>query len=62
MAIQAAGTTRTRSKAWAYYLVLAFASFVGAFAGHPIGLIAPAACGLYSRYLYRGGRIVFWIW
>ena len=53
---------RRRSKAWAYYAILAGLSLVGVFAGKPAGLLAFALCGLYSRYLYRGGRVVFWIW
>ena len=54
--------TRRRSKAWAYYAVLAGLSLAGVFAGKPVGLLVFALCGLYSRYLYRGGRVVFWIW
>jgi len=53
---------RRRSKAWVYYAILAGLSLVGVFAGKPAGLLVFALCGLYSRYLYRGGRVVFWIW
>ena len=49
---------RTRSKAWIFYLVLTVASvFVVAVAG-PQVLIATVLLGLYTVYLYRGGRIV----
>ncbi len=50
-----------RSKAWIYYAVitalLAFSSIAG---GHFTGLLVAVGTGLYSRYLYRGGRIVIW--
>jgi hypothetical protein len=51
-----------RSKAWIYYLVLALISLTTVFAGKPIGLLGMAAFGFYSRYLFRGGRFVLWIW
>jgi hypothetical protein len=51
-----------RSKAWIYYMVLALISLTAVFAGKPVGLLGMAAFGLYSRYLFRGGRFVLWIW
>jgi hypothetical protein len=55
------GRTR-RSKAWIYYTVLAGGSLIELCAGHVAGLVGMALFGLYARYLYRGGRIVLWIW
>ncbi|HEY5197582.1 MAG TPA: hypothetical protein VIJ51_11220 [Solirubrobacteraceae bacterium] len=52
---------RRRSVAWVYYLVLAVFSVITAPA-HPAALVVAVLCGLYSRYLYNGGRVVVWIW
>jgi len=43
-------------------MVLALISLTTVFAGKPVGLLGMAAFGLYSRYLFRGGRFVLWIW
>jgi hypothetical protein len=51
-----------RSKAWVYYTVFAAASFIVLCTGKPVGLAGMVLFGLYARYLYRGGRIVFWFW
>jgi hypothetical protein len=53
---------RRRSKAWIYYTVLAGGSLIELCAGHIAGMAGMALFGLYARYLYRGGRIVLWIW
>ncbi|MCW2940945.1 MAG: hypothetical protein JWN00_3930 [Actinomycetia bacterium] len=51
-----------RSKAWILYGVLAVSSLF-AIPSHPVqGIIGSVVCGLYSRYLFRGGRFVLWIW
>jgi hypothetical protein len=51
-----------RSSAWIYYTVLAAASFIVLCTGKPVGLAGMVLFGLYARYLYRGGRVVFWFW
>ena len=63
MTIEAPGSaTRRRSKAWVYYTILAFLSFIALCTGQVVGLAGMALFGLYAFYLYRGGRIVFWFW
>jgi hypothetical protein len=54
--------TRRRSKAWAYYALLALGSLIGALAGHISFLVGVVLFGLYAHYLYRGGRFVIWFW
>jgi hypothetical protein len=56
------GTARKRSKAWIYYLILAVGSLIAVCTGQVIGLLGMALFGWYSRYLYRGGRVVIWFW
>ncbi len=53
---------RRRSKAWVYYLILAVLSFIALCTGQVAGLAGMVLFGAYSRYIYRGGRHVFWIW
>lgn len=54
---------RRRSIAWLYYSVIAVISVFAAIStGKPQVLIATALCTAYAIYLYRGGRIVLWIW
>jgi hypothetical protein len=53
---------KRRSKAWVYYLILAVLSFIALCTGQSGGLVGMALFGLYSLYLYRGGRIVVWFW
>ncbi len=55
-------TTRKRSKAWVYYLILAIGSLIVLCGGHAIGLLGMVLFGAYSTYLYRGGRVVIWFW
>jgi hypothetical protein len=55
-------TSRRRSKAWVYYTILAALSLVGAFSVGPSALLPAALFAMYATYLYRGGRIVIWIW
>lgn len=52
---------RRRSKAWGCYALLALLSFIALCIGQVAGL-AGMALGLYALYLYRGGRIVIWLW
>jgi hypothetical protein len=54
--------TQRRSKAWIYYSILAVASFVTLCTGHLVGLGGLLLFGGYATYLFRGGRIVLWIW
>jgi hypothetical protein len=51
-------TRRRRSKAWIFYLVLTMASVFAVGSAGPQVLIATVLLGLYTLYLYRGGRIV----
>lgn len=55
-------TTRRRSKAWIYYTILAVLSVGTVITGHLAGLAGAALFGLYARYLFKGGRVVIWIW
>lgn len=51
-----------RSKAWVYYGALsAFALFLIPSLGFSM-LLGAVLFGLYATYIYRGGRIVVWIW
>lgn len=52
---------RVRSRAWAYYAVIAVFGVIVAFS-HPITLLVTLVAGIYSVYLYRGGRWVIWFW
>jgi hypothetical protein len=51
-----------RSKAWIYYAVLAVAALVATPSTGWQTLLAALAFGLYSGYLFRGGRVVIWFW
>jgi hypothetical protein len=52
-----------RSLAWIYYSIIAVvAVFASIDAGKPEILIAAALCAAYAVYIFRGGRVVFWIW
>jgi hypothetical protein len=54
--------TVRRSKAWIYYAVLAAIALVAIPSVGWQTLPAVALFGLYSAYLFRGGRIVIWFW
>ena len=56
------GAAVRRSKAWIYYGVLAVVSLVAIPSIGWQGLLPAAVFGLYSAYLFRGGRIVIWFW
>jgi|GEM_PF-2996090 len=61
------GSTATRAKkrstlAALFYTVLAIGSFVAVVTGTPAGLIGMVLFGLYSAYLWRGGRVVIFFW
>jgi hypothetical protein len=49
------------SKAWFYYAIIAMLSVIAGFS-HPAMFLFAIACALYSRYIFRGGSIVLWIW
>lgn len=53
---------RRRSKAWVYYAVLAVLSVFAVASTHGASLIVTVLLGPYSWYLFRGGRIVIWLW
>lgn len=54
---------RRRSVAWVYYAVLSVIGFFLAITTGTPGVLLPAIlAGLYSVYLFRGGRFVLWIW
>jgi hypothetical protein len=52
---------RARSVAWVFYGLLSILSLVLAFS-EPHLLIGALVTGLYSIYLFRGGRFVLWIY
>lgn len=56
------GAAVRRSKAWIYYAVLAVVSVVTIPSIGWQGMLGAAAFGLYSAYLFRGGRLVIWFW
>ena len=53
---------RRRSTAWVYYAIIAVLGIVAAGSSHGSTLVVTALAGLYSVYLFRGGRIVVWFW
>jgi hypothetical protein len=54
---------RRRSIAWIYYGIIAILAVIATFStGKPQMLIVTVLCTAYAIYIYRGGRIVFWIW
>ena len=53
--------TRRRSKAWIYYALLAICAVIVGFS-QPTTFLVAIGCALYSRYIYRGGSIVVWLW
>jgi hypothetical protein len=55
-------TRRRRSRAWIYYALLAVISLFIVPSAGPSVLVATVLCGLYATYLFRGGRVVVWIW
>jgi hypothetical protein len=62
MAIRTTADGRPRSAAWMYYAVISVLLVIGAFSGLPSALLFAAVTGVYSVYLFRGGRYVLWIW
>jgi hypothetical protein len=53
---------RRRSVAWVYYTILAVLAVVASFSVGPSAILPAVLCGAYATYLFRGGRIVLWIW
>lgn len=55
---------RRRSLAWVYYAIITALVVVGSFVPpiHPAFLLVAVLTGAYSRYLFRGGRFVLWVW
>ena len=52
---------RRRSLAWVYYAAVTVVAIVIGFGG-PAFFAVALLTGLYSVYLYRGGRWVLWLW
>lgn len=52
---------RKRSIVWLYWAAITALLVVGG-VSHPLSLLFALGTGLYTRYLYRGGSLVFWIW
>lgn len=50
-----------RSAAWIYYALIAVGALILGF-HHPVFLLVAILAGLYSTYLFRGGRFVVWFW
>lgn len=50
-----------RSAAWMYYALIAVGALILTFQ-HPVFLLVAIGAGLYSTYLFRGGRFVIWFW
>lgn len=53
---------RKRSVAWIYYTVIAALVLLTGVTVNANGLWVWLLPALYARYLYRGGRIVVWLW
>jgi hypothetical protein len=47
--------------AWIYYALIAIGGLILS-AHHPAFLLVTVIAGLYSTYLFRGGRFVIWFW
>lgn len=45
-----------------FYALIALVGVIVAIGGTPSTLVVSLLAGLYSTYLFRGGRIVVWIW
>lgn len=45
-----------------FYALIALVGVIVAFNGTPSTLVVTLLAGLYSTYLFRGGRVVVWIW
>ena len=50
-----------RSAAWIYYALIAVGALILGFQ-HPAFVLVAILAGLYSTYLFRGGRFVIWFW
>lgn len=56
-----APASRSRSIAWIWYALLAIGAVIAGFS-HPVLFLVAMLFALYSRYLFRGGSFVIWIW
>lgn len=45
-----------------FYALIALVGVIVACSGKPSTLVVTLLAGLYSTYLFRGGRVVVWIW
>jgi hypothetical protein len=54
--------TRKRSLAWIYYSLIAVVCACFGLATDIRALVPAILASAYAVYLYRGGRIVLWIW
>ena len=45
-----------------FYALIAIVGVIVACTGKPSTLVVTLLAGLYSTYLFRGGRVVVWIW
>lgn len=61
MTIHSANQPRERSKAWVYYAIITCLALLASFS-QPIALVVAVVAGLYSYYLFQGGRFVVWFW
>jgi hypothetical protein len=50
-----------RSVAWIYYALIGVGGLIISL-HHPAFLLVAIVAGLYSTYLFRGGRFVIWFW
>ena len=62
MTIDRTAKARPRSVAWIYYAVITILLVIAALGGLVSALPFAVGTGLYSLYLFRGGRFALWIW
>ena len=62
MAIRQTADGRRRSVAWIYYCIITVLLVMAGFSGALGGFAFALGTGLYSYYLFQGGRFVLWVW
>ena len=62
MAVRTTAQGRKRSVAWVYYMIITVLLIIVAVSTSAGALGGAAITGLYSFYLFRGGRFVLWLW